>query len=145
MSATNEFNVTNEQIDNVIARVSARMPNTVSNVSSFELNFKADKASFGGQTIEGLAGSIKATATDKNIEIQTNGALVFLKDLKIGDLAQLAITIIKDQEAAAEKRRQERHEADLEESKARTAKYEAEAAKFKAEMDAILHPKNEEK
>ena len=114
--------------------------NNVRNNSTADFEFSIGEIEFKGITLKDLKMSAHADITDENVRISTDGAVGLLK--AIFNFADAKIDKVIEHQMEMDKIRSERREketaASIEETKARTNKYNAEREYWIARKDAIV-------
>ena len=114
--------------------------NNVLNNSTADFEFSIGEIEFKGITLKDLKMSAHADITDENVRISTDGAVGLLK--AIFNFADAKIDKVIEHQMEMDKIRSERREketaASIEETKARTNKYNAEREYWIARKDAIV-------
>lgn len=114
--------------------------NNVRNNSTADFEFSIGEIEFKGITLKDLKMSAHADITDENVRISTDGAVGLLK--AIFNFADAKIDKVIEHQMEMDKIRSERREketaASIEETKARTDKYNAEREYWIARKDAIV-------
>ena len=115
----------------------------VRNNSTADFEFSIGEIEFKGITLKDLKMTAHADITDENVKISTDGAVGLLK--AIFTFADTKIDKVIEHQMEMDKIRSERRNqevaASIEESKARTAKYNAESEYWTAKKEAIVNGK----
>ena len=115
----------------------------VRNNSTADFEFSIGEIEFKGITLKNLKMTAHADITDENVRVSTDGAVGLLK--AIFTFADTKIDKVIEHQMEMDKIRSERRNqevaASIEESKARTAKYNAESEYWTAKKEAIVNGK----
>lgn len=115
----------------------------VRNNSTADFEFSIGEIEFKGITLKNLKMTAHADITDENVRVSTDGAVGLLK--AIFTFADTKIDKVIEHQMEMDKIRSERRSqevaASIEESKARTAKYNAESEYWTAKKEAIVNGK----
>ena len=121
------------------------------NLSTAKFNFNVGKLMANGAEINDLSGSLEVTVTDRNIEVQTNGAAKFLDQISAGDILKQIVVFAIENERKSQERRDRESEArikvEAEQTKCyaeQTKHYEKLNSKLDLEIEA-LQKKSEKK
>lgn len=107
------------------------------NLSTAKFNFNVGKLMANGAEINDLNGSLEVTVTDRNIEVQTNGAAKFLDQISAGDILKQIVVFAIENERKSQERRDHESEARIK-VEAEQTKYYAEQTKYYEKMNKKL-------